>query len=240
MSVPKWTDERTATLNEKVSGLEIVTRDLVQELAVELETTTRSIAAKLRKQGHNVEKVGEASNRFDEATTAELRAFVQANSGAYTYAEIAENFQSGEYPARVIQGKLLSMELTGCVRPTPAKQSVKTYTDAEQATVLSLIQKGSFVEDIAEAVGKSVQSVRGKALSLFKAGDIDAMPKQKSVKAAAADPINQVADIQEKTVAEIAEEIGKTERGVKTMLTRRGLTASDYDGAAKKEKAQAA
>ena len=35
----------------------------------------------------------------------------------------------------------------------------------------------------------------------------------------------------------IADEIGKTPRGVKTMLTRRGLTASDYDGAAKAAKA---
>jgi hypothetical protein len=41
------------------------------------------------------------------------------------------------------------------------------------------------------------------------------------------------------TVDAIAESIGKTARGVKTMLTRRGLTAADYDGAAKKEKASA-
>jgi len=39
------------------------------------------------------------------------------------------------------------------------------------------------------------------------------------------------------TVDAIAESIGKTARGVKTMLTRRGLTASDYDGAAKSAKA---
>ena len=35
----------------------------------------------------------------------------------------------------------------------------------------------------------------------------------------------------------IAEAIGKTARGVKTMLTRRGLSAADYDGAAKAAKA---
>jgi hypothetical protein len=40
------------------------------------------------------------------------------------------------------------------------------------------------------------------------------------------------------TVVEIAEAIQKTPRGVKTMLTRRGLAASDYDGAAKREKAE--
>jgi predicted transcriptional regulator len=39
------------------------------------------------------------------------------------------------------------------------------------------------------------------------------------------------------TVEEIAETIGKTARGVKTMLTRRGLSASNYDGAAKQAKA---
>ena len=38
------------------------------------------------------------------------------------------------------------------------------------------------------------------------------------------------------TVEEIAEDIGKTVRGVKTMLTRRGLASADYDGSARKEK----
>ena len=37
------------------------------------------------------------------------------------------------------------------------------------------------------------------------------------------------------TVEQIADEIGKTVRGVKTMLTRRGLQCANYNGAAKKE-----
>ena len=37
------------------------------------------------------------------------------------------------------------------------------------------------------------------------------------------------------TVEAIADQIGKTVRGVKTMLTRRGLQCADYNGAAKKE-----
>ena len=48
-----------------------------------------------------------------------------------------------------------------------------------------------------------------------------------------------IADIGSQTVEAIAEQIGKTARGVKTMLTRRGLSAADYDGASKKEKASA-
>ena len=42
------------------------------------------------------------------------------------------------------------------------------------------------------------------------------------------------------TVTEIADEIGKTERGVKTMLTRRGLTCANHDGAKKAAKNAAA
>ena len=41
------------------------------------------------------------------------------------------------------------------------------------------------------------------------------------------------------TVAEIATAVDKTERGLKTLLTRRGITVADYDGHAKKMKAEA-
>ena len=42
-------------------------------------------------------------------------------------------------------------------------------------------------------------------------------------------------EIADMTVEQIADEIGKTVRGVKTMLTRRGLQCANYNGAAKKE-----
>lgn len=65
------------------------------------------------------------------------------------------------------------------------------------------------------------------------------MPKQRDIKGPAVDPLDALGDVSTLTVAQIAEKIGKTERGIKTMLTRRGVKASDYDGAAKKEKAAA-
>ena len=75
-------------------------------------------------------------------------------------------------------------------------------------------------------------------MSLLRAGTITAIPRQESTKTSAkVDPLAAVADVATMTVEEIAEVIGKTVRGVKTMLTRRGLSASDYDGASKKEKA---
>jgi len=95
-----------------------------------------------------------------------------------------------------------------------------------------------FVEAIAEALGRSVNSIRGKALSLLRSGDIAAIPRQETTKGPAnADPLADV-DVASMTVEAIAEAIGKTARGVKTMLTRRGLTAADYDGAAKAAKSQ--
>ena len=42
-------------------------------------------------------------------------------------------------------------------------------------------------------------------------------------------------DISDMSVEDIANEIGKSVRGVKTMLTRRGLTCADYDGSARKK-----
>ena len=77
----------------------------------------------------------------------------------------------------------------------------------------------------------------GKALSLLRAGAIDAIPRQETTKASTTvDPLEAIDNLGDMTVEDIAETIGKTTRGVKTMLTRRGLSASDYDGAAKAAK----
>jgi hypothetical protein len=130
------------------------------------------------------------------------------------------------------------MELTEHVAPAPVPESVRTYTADEEATFISMVNDGAFVEAIAEAMGRSVNSVRGKALSLLRSGDIQAIPRQENTKGSSnVDPLADL-DVSGMTVEAIAEAIGKTARGVKTMLTRRGLTASDYDGAAKAAKAQ--
>jgi len=124
------------------------------------------------------------------------------------------------------------------VKPAPKVEAVRTYSEDEEATFIEMVNDGAFVEAIADALDRSVNSVRGKALSLLRSGDIDAIPRQEHTKGSAKeDPLADLGDISAMTVEEIAEAIGKTARGVKTMLTRRGLVAEDYDGAAKKEKA---
>ena len=127
------------------------------------------------------------------------------------------------------------MELTEHVKPAPKPESVRTYTPAEEEQFVSMVHGGSFVEEIAEALGKSVNSIRGKALSLLRSGDINAIPRQKETKGSSKADVLADLDISSMTVEDIANEIGKTVRGVKTMLTRRGLQCADYNGAAKKE-----
>ena len=239
MALPKWTDERTQQLVDFVGNTSPISQAMVADAAAELETSTRSVSSKLRKMGHDVELASSVSNRtFSEDQEATLSQFVSDNSGQYTYADIAASFEGGAFSAKSIQGKILSMELTGHVKPAEKPESVRTYSPEEENTFTSMVNDGAFVEEIAEALGKSVNSIRGKALSLLRSGDINAIPKQKETKGTSkADPLAEVNDIENMNVEDIADEIGKTVRGVKTMLTRRGLTCADYDGAARKEKA---
>lgn len=223
-----WTEDREAQLVGLVGGEgTVVTQDMVASAAEELDVSPRSVGSKLRKMGFEVEKATAKARSFSEAQEDELRNFLTSNSGTYTYAEIAEQVSGGNFTAKQIQGKVLSLEMTDHVRPTPKAESVKTYSDEEEATIISMIDNGSFLEDIAEALGREVNSIRGKCLSLLRAETISAFPQQKNHAEKPADPFDDL-DVSEMTVAQIAEQIGKSERGVKVMLTRRDLSCADY------------
>ena len=240
MALPKWTDERTQSLTDFVGSESPISQATVASAAEHLETSTRSVSSKLRKMGFDVELASSVSHRtFSDDQEATLLQFVTDNSSQYTYAEIASSFEGGHFSAKSIQGKILSMELTSHVKPAEKPESVRTYSPEEEATFTSMVNDGAFVEEIADALGKTVNSIRGKALSLLRSGDINAIPRQKVTKGSSkADPLSEInGEIGDMTVEEIADEIGNTVRGVKTMLTRRGLTCADYDGAARKEKA---
>ena len=236
MALPKWTDERTEQLVDFIGESSPVSQAMVAEAAEELETSVRSVSSKLRKMGFDVELASASQSKaFSDEQESTLSNFVQDNSGSYTYAEIAENFEGGHFSAKSIQGKILSMQLTEHVKPAPKVETVKSYNEDEEATFVSMVNDGAFIELIAESLGRSVNSIRGKALSLLRAGEINAIPKQEHVTGnSKADPLADM-DISDMSVEDIADEIGKTVRGVKTMLTRRGLQCADYNGAARKE-----
>jgi hypothetical protein len=241
-STPKWTEDRTRILTAMVEGMSTISQDTVASAATELDTTTRSISSKLRKMGYDVELAASAHKKaFSDEQAESLSSFVTDNSGTYTYADVAANFEDGAFSAKQVQGKILSMELTSHVKPAEKVEVARTYTTAEEATFLDLVAKEAFVEEIAEALGKTINSVRGKALSFLRAGEITSIPKQKESRAKAnVDALADLGDISAMTVEQIAESIDKTVRGVKTMLTRRGITCADHDGAKKAAKNAAA
>lgn len=239
----KWTDEAVAELNDIVGSESPVSVAAVEKAAEVLGVSTRSVAAKLRQLDREVASMATVkAPAFTPDEGAALADFVNANAGVYTYKEIAENFANGKFNAKQIQGKVLALELTGSVKPAEKLEAVKTYSDAEEAKVIKMANDGAFLEDIAAAVGKTIASVRGKALSLSRVGEITQLPKQKESHAKDnVDPVDALgAKIGEMTVEEIAKSIDKTVRGVRTLLTRRGLDAKDYSGSKKKEKAEGA
>lgn len=239
-TTPKWDEARTAELTALVGSETPVTPATVEKAAEALGTTVRSVAAKLRKIGFEVASLAKVTtSAFTADEAASLSEFVSQNAGQYTYAEIAEKFADAKFSTKQIQGKILSLELTKSVKPTEKVEAVRTYTEQEEVAFVQMVQAGKFVEEIAEKLGKSVNSVRGKALSLLRSGEIEKIPAQKESHAKSKEDVIETLDIANMTVAQIAEASEKTERGVKTLLTRRGLDASDYKGSEKKAKAEA-
>jgi len=237
----KWNDETVAQLLGIVGSASPVSVSLVEQAATALGATTRSIASKLRQLDRDVASMAVAKvAAFTPEQSAALADFVNGNPGTYTYKEIAEQFP-GEFSAKQIQGKLLALELTSKVRPADKMEVATKYNEAEEATFIKMAQSGKFIEEIAATLGKTIASVRGKALSLSRKSLIDKIPAQKESHAKnTIDPVEALGEvIHAMTVAEIAAAVEKTERGVKTLLTRRAIKVADYDGFSKKQKAEA-
>ena len=224
----EYTEEMVARMDALCA--QGVTEDIITQICEEFEFPRRSVTAKLRKQGYDVPHKPKAAPTFTDEETNELRDFLEANYGVHTAEEIAENVAGGKFNARQINGKALSLEMTGAIRPADKKAAPRSYTEAEEDQIAEMAGSGAFIEDIAEALGKSVQSIRGKLLSM------QLKAPQRDKKVARSDSYEGIEDFATKmTVAQLAEHYGKTERGVKTVLSRRGLSATDYTPKAAKE-----
>lgn len=223
MSKFEYTEEMVDRMhNVAKSGL---TEETIEALMAEFDFPRRSVTAKLRKLGYDVPKKPGAAPVFSAEESEELLNFLQDNDGAHTAEEIAAHFSDAwgrEVTARQINGKALSLEMTGNIKPAEKKVAPRTYSEEEEAKIVSMVEAGKFLEEIAEAVNRPVNSVRGKLLSMgLKAA-------QRDKKTAKSDPYEGIEDMLDRTVEEIAQAFDKTVRGVKTVLTRRGLACSDY------------
>jgi hypothetical protein len=240
----KWSDATVDQLMKLVGTQRPVTANTVEHAADSLGEgfTPRSVASKLRSLDVEVASMAkEKTSAFTEDEGAELAEFVISNTGELTYKQISEQFMDGKFTAKQIQGKLLALELTGSVKPAEKVEVARTYSDAEEAKFIDMAERGAYIEDIAASLNKTIASVRGKALSLTRKGQIAKIPAQRNSYAKeSVDPVTVLGDkIHSMTVAEIANAVDKTERGLKTLLTRRGIKVADYDGAAKRAKAEA-
>lgn len=230
-----WNETNTAALLSAVEGVEIVSQDQAAALAEQLGTTARSIGAKLRKLGVQVATAAKATSAWTEALETALVNLLNENDGVYTYAELAEVFGNG-FTAKQLQGKVLHLELTSKVKKSDKKEAVRKYTAEEEAQFVAYVEADMSIEDIAMNMGRTVPQIRGKALSLVREGRIAAQPRQATVAVATAVNIFEGLDVASLTVAELAEKTGKAERSIKASLTRKALSAKDYDGAAKAKK----
>lgn len=220
MSKFEYTDEMVARMQSLcASG---VTEEVVESICTEFDFPRRSVTAKLRKLGYDVPKKPGAAPIFSPEETEALKQFLVAHSGQHTAEEIAVNFGNGKFNARQINGKALSLEMTQHIKPAEKKAVPKSYTEAEEALVRKMVNEGAYLEDIAARLNKPVNSVRGKLLSM------ELKAPQRDKKAAKTDPYEGIEDMADKTVAEIAAHFGKTERGVRTVLTRRKMACADY------------
>lgn len=238
----KWTEEAVATLHAIVGSESPVSAATVERAATELGLSARSVASKLRNL--DIEVASMAKEKHAAFTAEEgdaLKAFVSQHAGTLTYKGIAEAFAEGKFNAKQIQGKILALELTGSVKATQKVEVARTYTADEEATFVSMVEGGKFIEEIAAALNKTLPSARGKALSLLRSGQITKIPAQKESHAKdSTDAVEALGDaIKTMTVADIAKAVDKTDRGIKTLLTRRGINVADYNGADKKAKAEA-
>lgn len=236
MSKLTWNEQTEAQLLDLVGGASPVSQTRVAEIAEEMGTTPRSIGAKLRKMGVAVDKATPRASTWSADEEAALRSFVESNSGAMTYAEIAAAFQGGQYTSKQIQGKLLNMELFSHVKPTVKTAAARLYSEAEETRFVEMVNSGASIEALVAEFNRPVASIRGKALSLTRSGHISKMPHQEVSTAKEAVDALAGLDLESMTVEQIAEKTGKTVRGIKSTLSRRGLNAADYNGAAKREK----
>lgn len=243
-----WNEENTNALKAKAEALNVsvISQDDVAKITAELaqesgkDVTNRSVGSKLRKVGFEVQKASDVNKSpWTEGQEDELVAFLNTYAGQYNYAEIAAAVVGGVYTAKQVQGKILSLELTSAVKPTEKVAAARSFNPEQESDFINMVAQGATVEAIGEKFGKTAQQVRGKALSLHREGRISAMPIQSVSTAKTREDALVGLDLEEMTVAEIAAKVGKTERGVKSMLSRRGLDAKDHKGTAKRAKLDA-
>jgi hypothetical protein len=208
-----------------------INEDTIKDLMGKFDFPRRSVTAKMRKEGFTVPKKPGDAPTFTKEEGDALEAFLEANKGTYTAEEISNLDDFSKFSAKQITGKALSMDMiSDFIKPAEKKVTVKTYSDEEEAVITAMVEENAYLEEIAEKVGRPVPSVRGKLLSMgLKAIQRD----KKAPKSGSYEGLEVGSDLLKMTVAELVthfstDSVTKTERGVRTVLSRRRLECADY------------
>ena len=179
--------------------------------------------------------------KWTDERTAQLTAFVGSESPVSqdTVAEAAEELETS---TRSVSSKLRKM---GYEVELASSRSNRAFSEDQEATLAAFVSDNSGeytyaqIAEHFEGGAFSAKSIQGKILSMELTNHVKPAPKVETVRTYSPEEESKfISMVNDGAFVEaIAEAIGKTARGVKTMLTRRGLTASDYDGAAKAAKA---
>ncbi len=169
---------------------------------------------------------------YTDEMVAEMHS--QADSGV-TEATIETLMEDFGFPRRSVTAKLRKLGFDVPKKPGAAPVFSADETDAlsevlsdnpgvhtADGQIETRVEDGKYLEEIAESLGRTVNSIRGKLLSM----GLRAVQRDK--KTSKSDPYEGIEDMLDMTVEEIADHFDKTVRGVKTVLTRRGLSCTDY------------
>lgn len=125
-----------------------------------------------------------------------------------------------ELSYKEIAGKLRSMGVAVEKKAVKAK----AYTEQEERKLQKLVQSGAFIEDIAATLGRTVPQIRGKLLSMkLKAPQKN---KKEQVKVYSEEVIAKIKEMdkQGRPQEEIADALGLNLAGLKSQMTKLGLT----------------
>jgi predicted transcriptional regulator len=189
------------------------------------DISERSLASKMRHMGFKIEKkAGKVTAKsYTEAEEAKIRELAM-KEGVWME-DIADALGRD---TKSIGGKLISMGIYGIKKKNKkVNDTPKMFSAEDEATILEMIDanKVVYIEDLADALGKSVKQVRGKLAGMRIKG---VKTRNKKAPKAKIYTDEVIAEIKEelskgKSLEDIAKARGLNERGMLVTLTRLGV-----------------
>ena len=235
----KYTEEMVAELETFMSKYDgsIPYADVTEfttnfDTKFDVEFKQRSIAGKLRHMKADLEKKSVAGKVYSDSDEAKIAEMCADLDNLPWQEDIAEALGRG---CKSIGGKLVSMNIYGVKKRDKVKnETVKMFTPEDEAIIIDLVNADgdTFIEDIAEALGKEVSKVRGKLAGMRVKGVLTRNKVAKKGKVYTDELLAEIKgmlDVQA-TLQEIAAKFSLNEKGLHSILAKKGLIAKSVKG----------